>query len=182
MAWWTNTDGQPLSGARIAVFSRATSIASRVELAGVTWTDRQGAFSYVVRATTSRFLRLVYDGSSILGPAGRELVLSVPARSTLRASPRFVLNGGSVVFRGGLLGRPPPAAGKLVSLQAFVRGQWRTFADTRTDRSGRFSYRYRFDGTRGTVTYSFRALVPREPTYPVATGVSRAQRVTVRGL
>lgn len=178
----TNTDGQPLRGARIAVFSSAMSIGSHVELAGVTWTDARGGFSYVARATESRSLQLVYDGSAILGPAGRDLVLSVPAPSTLRVSPHFVLNGGTVVFRGGLLGRPRPPAGKLVSLQAFVRGQWRTFADTRTDRGGRFSYRYRFDGTRGTVTYSFRALVPREPTYPFATGVSGTQRVTVRGL
>ncbi len=178
----TNRDGQPLRGARIAVFSTALSVGARVELAGVTSTDQRGRFSYVARASESRSLRLLYDGSAILGPAGRELVLSVPARSTLRATPHFVLNGGAVQFTGVLLGHPRPPAGKLVSLQAFVRGRWRTFAETRADRAGRFRYRYRFDGTRGTVIYRFRALIPREPVYPFATGASRTQQVTVRGL
>lgn len=178
----TNRDGQPLRGARIAVFSTALSVGARVELAGVTSTDQRGGFSYVARASESRSLRLLYEGSAILGPADRELGLSVPARSTLRATPRFVLNGGAVLFAGVLLGHPRPPAGKLVSVQAFVRGRWRTFAETRADRAGRFRYRYRFDGTRGTVGYRFRALIPREPVYPFATGASRTQQVTVRGL
>ena len=50
-----------------------------------------------------------------------------------------------------------PDGGKLIDLQAYYRGGWRTFATPRTDRRGRWSYRYRFGATRGTVRYRFRA-------------------------
>lgn len=63
-----------------------------------------------------------------------------------------------------------------------LRGQYRTFATTRSGRTGRWSYGYRFDGTRGRQVYRFRARVPREANYPYVTGVSRHLRVVVRGL
>jgi hypothetical protein len=76
-----------------------------------------------------------------------------------------------------------PAAGKLVELQFFDRGKWRTFRTLRAASSnGRWSYSYRFDGTRGRRTYRFRLRIPKEYGYPFSTGHSRRVAVTVRGL
>jgi hypothetical protein len=93
-----------------------------------------------------------------------------------------VNNGESVAFHGRLKGQPIPAGGKLVELQVFTRGQWRTFAQPRADaRSGLWAYRYRFEAISGRVTFRFRARVRKEATYPYDLGVSRQVRVAVRG-
>ena len=52
---------------------------------------------------------------------------------------------------GALRGGYVPEGGKLVDLLAYYRGQWRTFATTRTEAAGRWSYRYRVGATRGLV-------------------------------
>jgi nucleotide-binding universal stress UspA family protein len=57
----------------------------------------------------------------------------------------------------------------------------RTFATPRTDRRGRWAYRYRFGATHGTVRYRFRARIRREAAYPYELGYSRRVTVTVRG-
>ena len=80
-----------------------------------------------------------------------------------------------------MLRGPIPDGGKLIDLQAFYRGRWRTFAATRTDAQGRWSYDYRFEATSGLITYRFRARIRREAAYPYELGHSRVVRVTVRG-
>jgi hypothetical protein len=92
-----------------------------------------------------------------------------------------VRNGHAVTFTGRLAGGRVPDGGKLIDLQAYYRGGWRTFATPRTDGRGRWSYRYRFGATRGTVLYRFRARVRREAAYPFELGYSRRVVVTVRG-
>jgi hypothetical protein len=82
---------------------------------------------------------------------------------------------------GALRGGYVPEGGKLVDLLAYYRGQWRTFATTRTVAAGRWSYRYRFGATRGLVRYRFRARLRREAAYPFELGYSPVVRVTVRG-
>ena len=80
------------------------------------------------------------------------------------------------------MGRPIPAAGKVLDLQAFYRGKWRTFATPRaSSRSGSWSYRYRFGATRGRVLYKFRLKIRSESAYPYATGYSNVIKVVVTG-
>jgi len=105
----------------------------------------------------------------------------VPASSSIRVDRPAVRNGQSVLFTGRLAGGPVPDGGKLIDLQAYYRGAWRTFATPRTDARGRWSYRYRFGATRGTVRYRFRARIRREAAYPYELGNSRKVRVIVRG-
>jgi hypothetical protein len=126
-------------------------------------------------------LRFEYGGTRLTRPAQAELRVLVPARSAIAVNRGFALNGQAVRFRGRLRGGPVPDGGKLIDLQAFYRGRWRTFATPRTDSRGRWSYEYRFEATRGVVTYRFRARIRREAAYPYELGHSRAVRVTVRG-
>ena len=105
----------------------------------------------------------------------------VPAASSICVDRRAVRNGDAVVFSGRLDGGHVPEGGKLIDLQAYYRGRWRTFATPRSDARGRWSYRYRFGATRGTVRYRFRARIRREAAYPFELGYSRRVRVTVRG-
>lgn len=116
-------------------------------------------------------------------PRNADVDLRVRASTTLRVGPRRVVNGEYVTFRGRVRGAPLPSGGKLVELQAYAGGRWRTFALARArPTTGRWVHRYRFAATRGRVRYRFRARVRREDNYPFHTGTSRRVRVTVVGL
>jgi hypothetical protein len=94
-----------------------------------------------------------------------------------------VVNGEDVRLHGRLKGRQLGATGKLIHLQVYTRGRWSTFATPRANRaSGLWSQAYRFTATRGLVRYRFRAVVPRETSFPYETGRSHSVWVTVRGL
>ena len=90
-------------------------------------------------------------------------------------------NGQSVTFTGRLRGKPLPTRGKVVDLQAFYRGKWRTFATPRANKKGQFKFRYRFEATRSTTTYKFRARLRAESAYPYELGYSKVVSVRVRG-
>ena len=83
-------------------------------------------------------------------------------------------------FRGRLRGLPVPRRGKLVEIQAFDGGRWRTFALPRSHRDGRFRTSYRLRRTFGPRTFRFRARVRREDGYPYELGFSRPVLVRVR--
>jgi hypothetical protein len=144
-------------------------------------TDGAGRFSFASGGGPSRTLRFRYDGTRLTRPAAADMRILVAAGSSIAVDRRFALNGQGVRFRGRLARGPVPDGGKLIDLQAFYRGRWRTFATPRTDAHGRWSYDYRFEATRGVVTYRFRARIRREAAYPYELGHSRVVRVTVRG-
>ena len=144
-------------------------------------TSRTGRFSFLVRRGPSRTIRVRYDGAAQIRSATRIVVLNVRSRTTLRPNRKRLSNGETVTFHGRIRTGRIPARGKLVELQVWVRGRWRTFATTRAGRRGTWRYGYRFDGTRGRETYRFRAKVPPENGYPFASGLSRVVRVLVRG-
>jgi len=174
-----NSDGQPIPNAQVFVLSRPPGGSD--SLAGVVTTDPSGRYRYLARASHSRTIRFSYLGTSLVLPSSREANLVVPGSSTLRVNRRRARNGGSVYFKGRVRSQPLPATGKLIEMQAFFRGRWRTFSTVRSDRQGRWRFRYRFGGTVGRVRYRFRAQLPAEGGYPFATGRSRVVGVIVRG-
>ena len=105
--------------------------------------------------------------------------LGVKPRATLNVRPRHVRLGGRIRLTGRVVSRPRPRPGKIVVLQAFDGGRWRTFTTTRSHKGGRFSRAYRFTRTSSRRTYRFRARLPREGAYPYSTGNSRTVRVRV---
>jgi hypothetical protein len=128
-------------------------------------------------------LRFRYVGTPLIRARTTDVEIHVRATTSIATSRRSVVNGEEVVLRGRVAGRPLPPVGKLVQLQAFSRGHWLTFATPRANpRTGRWTYRYRFTATRGTVRYRFRARVPKENGFPYSAGTSRFAYVTVRGL
>ena len=129
----------------------------------------------------SRTIRIRYAGAPQIRGVTRLVTLNVRSKTTIRPNRRYAVNGESVRFRGRIKTGRIPGQGKLVEMQVWVRGKWRTFATTRANRRGGWSYAYRFDGTRGRQTYRFRARVPLEDGYPFATGRSGVVHVRVRG-
>ncbi len=107
--------------------------------------DAAGKFTYRVPAGPSRSLRFAYRaGTEPSFTCSKALTVAVRARSTLKASPRTIRSGQRVRFTGKLRGGYVPKGGKLIELQAYERGRWRSITTLRTNSKGAFSYRYRF--------------------------------------
>jgi hypothetical protein len=131
-------------------------------------------------AGPSRDIRLGYraaPGDTVL-QCTRTFRLRVRARARLEATPRALRGDRRKVRLSGRLPRAfLPAGGKLVQLEAFERGRWRTFETVRTGKLGRFRTSYRFGpATRGT--FPMRVRVVREAAYPYEPATSK--RVVVR--
>jgi hypothetical protein len=143
-------------------------------------TDARGRFRYRVPPGPSRTLYFGVRGANDpVYQCSAGLVVSVRARVTLSAT-RSVRAGRSVRLRGRLRGGYVPAGGKLVELQAFDGGAWRSVRTVRTNAHGAFRYSYRFSRGAARKRYPFRAVVRRDEGYPWARGTSRRVNVRVR--
>jgi hypothetical protein len=174
-----NADGQPIEGATIEALEKGTD--GGVAPVGLATTGTDGKFHYVLRASRNREMLFRYGGSRRIGSATTDFTLLVPANSSIRPDRWRLLNGQQVLFTGQVLTRPLPSNGKLVEMQAYFRGRWRTFSTVRAGNGGRWRFPYRFGGTIGRVTYRFRARLPAEGGYPFISGNSRVVKVVVLG-
>jgi hypothetical protein len=173
-----NADGTPAAGTLVSLL-----IGARKPI----------VLGQIVAAPDGRFQLKVTPGKNRIIHAGfrtepenpnlacsRNVRLNVRAGLTLRARPKRVRFGGRVRFRGRLIGHPIPRVGKLIDLQAFDGGRWRTFRTTRANAKGRYHARYHFIRTTRPRTFRFRARARREARYPYALGVSKVVKVRVR--
>jgi hypothetical protein len=146
-------------------------------------TRRDGRFTLILPANaSSRTLVLRYrsHANDTVSVAEGTLRLEVRAGVRLRVTPRTATRGRAVRLSGRLVGRPLPATGKVVELQARSPGEpWLTFRTVRASRKGRFATRYTFH-RGGPALYLMRARVRAADDYPYATGSSHAVRVRVR--
>ncbi len=176
----TTSQGVAIPNAPLLVEGQARSGGPFARL-GTAMTDAHGRFRFTVAAGPSRTVRYRYDGTNTVRPASAALTTKVAAAARLKVDRRRLRNGQAVRFTGKLLGKPIPAGGKVVALQAKVGREWRTFANPRANRKGVFRHRYRFSATTGLRRYAFRVVVAREAAYPYEAGRSPIVRVTVRG-
>jgi hypothetical protein len=179
----TMPGGNPLAGADVEVWENVKLSAAPWRRVGVVRTTRAGRFRFKALRGPSRTLSFRYLGTETIRPRSKQVELGVQAMTSIRSNRRTVVNGEEIRFHGRLRGRQTLDMGKLLHLQVYSRGRWATFATPRANRSsGLWSQPYRFTATRGLVRYRFRALIPREASFPYETGTSRSVMVTVRGL
>jgi hypothetical protein len=172
--------GRPVGGAVLRVLStiRRRGEPARTLSRPVT-AGPAGVFRYRTPKRPSRTLRFGWRASPTAArlTCSRALRLAVRAAARLRAADATVAPGGRVRLRGTLRGGFVPGRGKVVDLQAYDGGRWRTFATVRS-RGRRFTASYRFSGgARGT--FPMRARVRPDGTYPFALGYSPIVRVRV---
>ena len=179
----TSPGGNPLVGRDVVRARADASAAAPWRPIATLHTSRTGRFAFRALRGPSRTLRFSFNGSDTIRGRTANVRLGVRAASSMSVDRHRVVNGEGVRFRGRLRGRPFPASGKLIEVQARARGRWLTFGTTRAHaRTGRWSLPYRFSATRGTVRYRFRVRIPKESGYPYETGTSRSVTVSVRGL
>lgn len=145
----TAPGGNPLAGVPIDVAAKPGLPGAAFTPVATLTTSRTGRFNYLVPSGPSRVLRFHYAGAPKIRPQTREVEVRVRAASGIRPSRRAVVNGETVLFAGRLRSGAIPPGGKLVELQYFDRGQWRTFRTARAAADGLWRIAYRFDGTRG---------------------------------
>jgi hypothetical protein len=177
----TTAAGTPISATEVVVLARPSMAGGEYAAKATVRTDASGAFTYQAPAGPSRVLDFHYRGDSTYRHADDQVALRVPAAVTISASRHSARNRQRVRFTGKLKGRPYPSKGKVLDLQAYYRNRWRTFATPRADRNGMWSYRYRFEATRGSVLYKFRVRVRATSDYPYELGYSPTRRILVRG-
>ena len=167
--------GQPIAAATLDVLSRSTGSQASSSV-GQTVTSPDGSFRISVPQGPSRTVTITYTAYAGR-PASVSVSESVPARVSLAVSPRRTTPHGTISLSGRVGG--VDGGGVQVNLLVFYRGRWEPFRTPRTDRSGRFRVRYRFEGAVGS--FPFRASVPAGQTgLPYAPGTSRAVRVSTR--
>ena len=178
-----NVVGQAPPGAQVRVFSQVSRAGAAAKLRPHAARRRRapGSSPTAVPAGPSRALRFAYrSGPDPLFECSKALNVAVKARSTLKASPRTIRSGQRVRFSGRLKGGYVPKGGKLIELQAYERGRWRSITTLRTNAKGAFSYRYRFSFRARGTTFPVRVRVRHDDSYPFALGTSSRVRVRVR--
>lgn len=173
--------GAPVTDAVLDVLAQTSVHGAVTKKIAETRTDAQGRYAVRAPGGPSRSLRVSYR--AYLGDAGyatqASVLQRVRARVTLAARTRHVALRGTARFSGAVRGGYVPKRGKLIELQAFDAGRWRTFETVRTNRKGRFSARYSFKHITAPRSYRFRARSRYEPGYPFLLGVSSPVRVGV---
>jgi hypothetical protein len=177
----TTAAGAAIPGTEVTVLARPARAGAAYAAEASIRTDSSGAFTYRAPAGAGRPLDLHYRGDEKYKHADDQVTLRVPAAVTITASRHSIRNGQHVRFAGKLLGRPYPARGKVLDLQAYYRRKWRTFATPRAALNGPWTQTYRFEATRGTVLYRFRVRVRATSDYPYELGYSRVTNVRVVG-
>jgi hypothetical protein len=102
--------------------------------------------------------------------------------ATLTRAKGALRNGSTMTVTARIRGAGPGApAGRLILIQAIVRGRWQTVESLEAGVLGQARWRYRFSGTRRPALYRFRAVVPRGGEgWPWPTVSSTTLRVPVR--
>jgi hypothetical protein len=166
----------PVAGAPVQVYTRVLRRGSGWRPGRSAATGARGRYRIRLPEGPSRAVRVVHrEGGAIrCSPVRR---LRVRAGVSLRTDRSVVSRGGRISFSGRLRGGPA-RGGRLVIVQAFDGGRWRTFASARTGKRGRWATSYRFSGA-ASGSFRFRAVVRSQAGYPYASGTSRVRLVHV---
>jgi hypothetical protein len=173
--------GAPVAGALLDVLAQnGVSGAALSKIAEVR-TDAQGRYKIKVPGGPSRLLRVAYK--AYLGDndyASRtDVSQRVKARVDFKAVTRRVSLRATARFSGRVHGGFVPRRGKVIELQAYDAGRWRTFRTVRTNRAGSFKASYSFKHVVSRKSYRFRARSRYERSYPFLLGTSSSVRVRV---
>lgn len=147
----TTAFGQPLAGASVDVFL-TSSAASRSRIQRRLTTDTAGRYVFRFKATASRRLQFRHPAS------GAEVEQSLTVRSgvRLRAARTSVPSLGRMTLAGEIE-TERARRGASVAIEVRNGRGWRAVGIARSDRRGRFVFRYRFRRTRHA-RFTFRAV------------------------
>jgi hypothetical protein len=173
--------GQPVGGAVLDVLQRVRLRRAAYVKVGEVVTRPSGRYRIRAPGGPSRTLRVAYRAhvNDTAPAASADVRQSVRGGLRLRARRTRIGLRGLARFSGRVLGGRVPARGKVVELQAQEGGSWRLVDTVRSDRSGRFTARYRFRRITSGRSFRFRAVARAEFGWPYLRGASRSVPVRV---
>jgi hypothetical protein len=172
--------GAPITGAQVQLLYQASEAGASIRQVGSVSTDQSGAWAFKVHDGPSRLLRVAYfSHAKDTTPAAQLDYHERVYAAVLLHAPRHARLGRAVIFRGRLAGGFIPSPGEQMQIEIFYAHRWRTIEVLRTDKHGRFAYRYIFTVGAGS-SYLFRAGVRYSPAYPFLGSNSRPVRIQVR--
>jgi hypothetical protein len=173
--------GTAVRDATVQLALASASGASSERLASVR-TAANGSFVYLVPPGSSRHITLSYrEFPAAAGASARVAVLVTPS-ITLQISPTSTSNGHTITFTGRVAGGDEPRGGLPLALEYLEGSRWMIYTLVRARRGdGRFAYRYTFERTTQSITYTFRMAIPASgvPGYPYQPAASPARSVHV---
>ena len=173
--------GAPIKGAQVQLLEQPSNPGASMTGAGSVSTDQNGAWAFKVLDGPSRLVRVAYFSHLKDTTAAAQLDYHERVyAAVLMHAPRHVRLGRAAVFRGRLVGGFIPYPGQQVEIEIFYGHRWRTIEVLRTDKHGRFAYRYVFTIGAGS-SYRFRATVRYSPAYPFLGSSSRPVQIQVQG-
>jgi hypothetical protein len=177
----TDATGAAIAGATIQVLDRELKAGTTYRQRTEVTTGADGRFTVTPGPGAARSIRFEYRARRLLAAASASdtVQLRVAASSTLSISPKRVRPRGTITITGRLRGTPLPRSGKVVDLQAYEGGKWRTFDTARARKGARFTSRYRFLRAGSGASFLIRARIRRDDSYPYYLGYSPRVRVRV---
>jgi hypothetical protein len=175
--------GSPVSGAVLELTlapARGSSPTSQAQIA----TSADGSFAYSVPPGPSRDITLTYDAysGSAAPSAVATLALLVTPTVTLQITPRATTNGHTISFDGRVLGGYIARGGLPLEIEYREGRRWMIYTEVLANAAtGRFHWRYTFERTTESITYSFRVAIPATGVagYPYQPAVSPVRSVHV---
>ncbi|MGD0198867.1 MAG: hypothetical protein ABSC56_13295 [Solirubrobacteraceae bacterium] len=154
--------GSGIGGATLELAIAAPSATAQPSYASVQ-TGADGSFSYTLPAGPSRDVTLSYrsDPNATQPAALASVALLVRPRITLAITPRTTTNHHTITFSGRVYGGHIAAGGLPLQLEYLEGRRWMIYTDVRAGSAGgRYSYRYTFERTTESITYTFRVAIP----------------------
>ncbi|HWF51568.1 MAG TPA: hypothetical protein VG294_13095 [Solirubrobacteraceae bacterium] len=172
-------DGVALPGRTVEVLTAPNNGLGQWTQATAAVTGANGVWTANLPAGPSRLVEAGYGGDSTTLPSTSATAhLIVPAKLSIRISPRSTRWGGTITIAGRVLGGYIPA-GRLLRLRIGVAGIRGTVGIPSIRANGRFRTTWTFSAGRGVVHYWFSVSTLNEADYPFAPASSRRLYVKV---
>jgi 5-hydroxyisourate hydrolase-like protein (transthyretin family) len=173
-----NDAGRAVEDALVRVYRKDEREGAQWTLVKRLRTRKNGRFSWTARASASRALRFDWP-SHVNDPQAASsgtLRLRARAAAVLRVRPRHIRRGDVVRFTGSVHGYGIPRHGVPIELVASGGGATLPVRTVRTNREGRFRYRYRRWEGQSSGRITFRARVLTDSSFPYERGSSNPVR------
>ncbi len=172
-----DAQGRPIGSATLEILQKTLGTTTLKPIAH-TATRSDGTFAVKVPKGPSRTIEIAYSAFSTdtSFAAQANIEESVDAGIELRVAPLATAPNGVIRVTGRVMA-PIPSRGAIVHVWIYYRGEWVPLRNLRTDPTGRFHFRYQFQGTLGR--FPVFAEAPYGQTgFPYTTGKSKLVHVS----
>jgi hypothetical protein len=176
-------DGNPVSGARLDVFSVDIGFTGgATKPLGSVKTGTDGRFVFKIKPRGAQQLTFSFrPRAGAAETAAASTIVRERLALSARGSGRALSVGRALTISGRIRGTNGAAAGLPVEIQVALGKQWRTVDTVTSSKSGSYKWVHRFKRVTRPTIFRFRAVVRGKKSWPWPTKTSSSVQVLVRG-